>query len=197
MEAEAAAVLALVMECAALLGRSEAGTASEDERRRLRALIPLAKLTTAKQAVATASEALECFGGAGYVEDTGLPRLLRDAQVLAIWEGTTNVLSLDVLRAEGREGAFSAVLADLSQRSERLARPLDRVAATAVRDGVRGLVAAGRQALSEGGAALEAGARKLALRAGHLAEALYLAETAAVDEVAAEQFRRFVALRIG
>ncbi|WP_293248061.1 acyl-CoA dehydrogenase family protein [Nannocystis sp.] len=197
MEAETAAVLALVMECAALLGRSEAGTASEDERRRLRALIPLAKLTTAKQAVATASEALECFGGAGYVEDTGLPRLLRDAQVLAIWEGTTNVLSLDVLRAEGREGAFSAVLADLSQRSERLARPLNRVAATAVRDGVRGLVAAGRQALSEGGAALEAGARKLALRAGHLAEALYLAETAAVDEVAAEQFRRFVALRIG
>lgn len=197
MEAETAAVLALVMECAALLGRSEAGTASEDERRRLRALIPLAKLTTAKQAVATASEALECFGGAGYVEDTGLPRLLRDAQVLAIWEGTTNVLSLDVLRAEGREGAFSAVLADLSQRSERLARPLDRVAATAVRDGVRGLVAAGRQALGEGGAALEASARKLALRAGHLAEALYLAETAAVDEVAAEQFRRFVALRIG
>ena len=197
MEAETAAVLALVMECAALLGRCEAGTASEDERRRLRALIPLAKLTTAKQAVATASEALECFGGAGYVEDTGLPRLLRDAQVLAIWEGTTNVLSLDVLRAEGREGAFSAVLADLSQRSERLARPLDRVAAAAVRDGVRGLVAAGRQALSEGGAALEAGARKLALRAGHLAEALYLAETAAVDEAAAEQFRRFVALRIG
>ena len=64
MEAEAAAVLALVMECAALLGRSEAGTATEAQRRRLRALIPLAKLTTAKQAVACASEALECFGGA-------------------------------------------------------------------------------------------------------------------------------------
>jgi acyl-CoA dehydrogenase len=45
------------------------------------------------------SEALECFGGAGYIEDTGLPQLLRDAQVYAIWEGTTNVLSLDSLRA--------------------------------------------------------------------------------------------------
>ncbi len=45
------------------------------------------------------SEALECFGGAGYIEDTGLPQLLRDAQVYAIWEGTTNVLSLDMLRA--------------------------------------------------------------------------------------------------
>ena len=197
MEAETAAALALVFECAALLGRSEAGTASEDERRRLRALIPLAKLTTAKQAVAIASEALECFGGAGYVEDTGLPRLLRDAQVLPIWEGTTNVLSLDVLRAEGREGAFSAVLMDLSQRAEKLARPLDRAAVTAVRDAVRGLIAAGRQALAEGGAALEASARKLALRTGHLAEALYLAETAAGDEVAAEGFKRFVGLRFG
>lgn len=197
MEAETAAALALVMECAALLGRSEAGTASEDERRRLRALIPLAKLTTAKQAVAIASEALECFGGAGYVEDTGLPRLLRDAQVLPIWEGTTNVLSLDVLRAEGREGAFSAVLMDLSRRAERLARPLDRVAVTAVRDAVRGLIAAGKQALDAGGAALEASARKLALRTGHVAEALCLAETGAGDELAAENFRRFVGGRFG
>jgi len=49
--------------------------------------------------VATTSEGLESFGGAGYLEDTGLPAFLRDAQVLPIWEGTTNVLSLDVLRA--------------------------------------------------------------------------------------------------
>ena len=46
-----------------------------------------------------ASEVLESFGGAGYVEDTGLPVLLRDSQVLPIWEGTTNVLALDTLRA--------------------------------------------------------------------------------------------------
>jgi alkylation response protein AidB-like acyl-CoA dehydrogenase len=197
MEAETAAALALVMECASLLGRSEAGVASEDERRRLRALIPLAKLTTAKQAVATASEALECFGGAGYVEDTGLPRLLRDAQVLSIWEGTTNVLSLDVLRAEAKDGSFSAVLKDLSRRAETLARPLDRAAVTAVRDGVRGLVSMAQAAVTAGGDALEASARKLALKTGHLAEALFLAETARVDEVAAERFRLFAALRLG
>lgn len=46
-----------------------------------------------------ASEGLECFGGQGYIEDTGLPNLLRDAQVLSIWEGTTNILSLDALRS--------------------------------------------------------------------------------------------------
>jgi len=197
MEAEAAAALALVMACASLLGRSEAGVASEDERRRLRALIPLAKLTTAKQAVAIASEALECFGGAGYVEDTGLPRLLRDAQVLPIWEGTTNVLSLDVLRAEAKDGSFSAVLKDMSRRAELLARPLDRVAVTAVRDGVRGLVSAAQMAVQGGREALEANARKLALRTGHVAEALYLADTAAVNEVASERFRRFAVLRFG
>eukprot|EP00731_Ephydatia_muelleri_P022899 Em0015g482a len=45
-----------------------------------------------------ASESLESFGGQGYIEDTGLPTLFRDAQVLPIWEGTTNILSLDVLR---------------------------------------------------------------------------------------------------
>ena len=55
------------------------------------------------------SEVLESFGGAGYVEDTGLPALLRDAQVFPIWEGTTNVLSLDVLRALQSGSALSAL----------------------------------------------------------------------------------------
>ena len=50
--------------------------------------------------VAVLSEIVESFGGAGYVEDTGLPLLLRDAQVLPIWEGTTNVLALDTLRVD-------------------------------------------------------------------------------------------------
>ena len=60
-------------------------------------MTPIAKLLTAKQAVAVVSECIEAFGGAGYVEDTGLPALLRDTQVLPIWEGTTNVLALDAL----------------------------------------------------------------------------------------------------
>jgi acyl-CoA dehydrogenase len=45
------------------------------------------------------SEIVEAFGGAGYVEDTGVPMLLRDAHVLPIWEGTTNVLALETLRS--------------------------------------------------------------------------------------------------
>ena len=45
------------------------------------------------------SEGIEAIGGQGYIEDTGIPNLLRDSQVLAIWEGTTNILSLDALRS--------------------------------------------------------------------------------------------------
>jgi alkylation response protein AidB-like acyl-CoA dehydrogenase len=86
----------------------------------LRLLTPVAKLYTAKQAVAIASEVVEAFGGAGYVEDTGIPRLLRDAQVLPIWEGTTNVLSLDTLRAIQKADALTAWAEDLRQRLARI-----------------------------------------------------------------------------
>ena len=97
MQAEHEAAFHLAFHGVALLGREETGVITEDEAALLRLLQPLAKLTTARQAVAGASETLEAFGGAGYVEDTGLPELLRDAQVLSIWEGTTNVLALDAL----------------------------------------------------------------------------------------------------
>ena len=53
------------------------------------------KLFAAKECMTVASEGLECFGGLGYLEDSGLPLVLRDAQVGTIWEGTTNILSLD------------------------------------------------------------------------------------------------------
>lgn len=107
---DTAGAFALAAHAFALLGRVENG-GDEAAEQELRLVAPLAKLATAKLAVATASELLECFGGAGYVEDTGLPRLLRDAQVLPIWEGTTNVLSLDVLRALVRQRAGHQLVA--------------------------------------------------------------------------------------
>ncbi|HEX6551023.1 MAG TPA: acyl-CoA dehydrogenase family protein, partial [Gammaproteobacteria bacterium] len=81
MECEVAGAFHLAFEVATLMGREETGTATEDETMLLRLLTPVAKLYTGKQAIAVASEALECFGGQGYVEDTGLPALLRDCQV--------------------------------------------------------------------------------------------------------------------
>ncbi|GLQ88831.1 acyl-CoA dehydrogenase family protein [Dyella flagellata] len=109
MQAEFEGAFALVFEVAHLLGRVEQGAASPDEAASLRLLTPLVKLWTGKMAVRLCSEALECFGGAGYIEDTGLPPLLRDAQVYPIWEGTTNVLSLDSLRALGSHDGFAAL----------------------------------------------------------------------------------------
>lgn len=94
LHAEYAAMLALVMRTARALSVEEGG----GDATLLRILTPLAKLTTGKAAVRVTSEVCEAFGGAGYIEDTGVPRLLRDAQVLPIWEGTTNVLSLDVYK---------------------------------------------------------------------------------------------------
>jgi alkylation response protein AidB-like acyl-CoA dehydrogenase len=116
LEAQFEAAFLLTFRAIELLGREEAGTASDAERLLARLLQPIVKLLTAKQAVAHASEVLESFGGAGYVEDTCLPAILRDAQVLPIWEGTTNVLSLDVLRAIGRGDALQALMADAEAR---------------------------------------------------------------------------------
>ena len=158
-----------MLDVARLLGLHDCGVASSSEQLLLRLLLPILKLYTAKQAVATTSEGLESFGGQGYMEDTGLPTFLRDAQVhgsyyhiiislifrlspcfkfycvafivalclarsciasiskpgygassmstifvnyvfitlqvLPIWEGTTNILSLDVLRVLQKSGA--------------------------------------------------------------------------------------------
>jgi alkylation response protein AidB-like acyl-CoA dehydrogenase len=105
LETETRAATLLAFELVELIGRAEANDIDDEHRALLRLLTPIAKLVTAKQAVAVTSEAIEAFGGAGYVEDTGLPALLRDTQVLPIWEGTTNVLALDAaLRAEARAG---------------------------------------------------------------------------------------------
>ncbi|HEX6965948.1 MAG TPA: acyl-CoA dehydrogenase family protein [Gemmatimonadaceae bacterium] len=138
LRTEHAAALLLVFHVVELLGRSECGGASTEELALLRLLTPIAKLYTGKQAVAVASEVLEAFGGAGYIEDTGLPRLLRDAQVLSIWEGTTNVLSLDVLRAIEKDGAFAPFMAAVEERLDRVRTPslstlVDRVRASGQR----------------------------------------------------------------
>lgn len=106
------ASLALVMRCCELMGRAERGDASTDERTLLRGLTPVTKLTTGRWSVAGVTEAMETIGGVGYCEDSTIPALVRDAHVIPIWEGTTNVLALDVLRAERGSGAASAVLAD-------------------------------------------------------------------------------------
>lgn len=98
LEAECQGALHLTAFVAALVGRSESGVASVQQTRLLRLLTPITKALTGRQAATVVAEAVEAFGGAGYIEDTGIALLLRDAHVLPIWEGTTNVLALDAMR---------------------------------------------------------------------------------------------------
>ena len=76
----------------------------------------VAKYWTCKRAVPHAAEALECFGGNGYVEESGMPRLYREAPLNGIWEGSGNVISLDVLRALVKTPeTFEAFFAEVGQ----------------------------------------------------------------------------------
>lgn len=99
LEVQFARLFNLTFFTVSLLGKEEAGTISDSEKKILRFITPVTKLYTAKKSYAIIAECIEGFGGAGYIEDTGLPTLLRDMMALVIWEGTTNVLSLDLLRS--------------------------------------------------------------------------------------------------
>jgi acyl-CoA dehydrogenase len=165
MQAESEAAFQFAFFVAELTGRAETNEISEDESMLLRLLTPLMKLTTARQAVAVTSEALEAFGGAGYVEDTGLPVLLRDAQVLPIWEGTTNVLALDALRALGPDDRALQVLKDEAGRSiANVDGELALVVRNALAHAESWLIAARTSG------ELEAGARRFALTLGRTLE---------------------------
>jgi acyl-CoA dehydrogenase len=175
--AESAAAFLLTFELLELLGREEARELDADGRAMLRMLTPLAKAITGKQVVAAASEIVESFGGAGYIEDTGIPTLLRDAQVLPIWEGTTNVLSLDLLlRADVAAGCMA-----MGRRINTITQAIDDAALSKVaRDaGNRLEQAAAWRARTRDPEALQAGARRFTLAVGRALSTALLAEHAA------------------
>lgn len=177
LEAEFQAGFMLAFRAVELLGRLEAKVATEQELLLQRLVTPLAKLTVGRQVVHVTSEVSESFGGAGYVEDTGIPRLQADSQVLSIWEGTTNVLSLDALRALAKEGTLEAFFHEVEGRLSK------------VRDsGLRPCVDAANSALEHARtwvsgalgnpATLEAGARRFALTLGRTLELALLSDHA-------------------
>jgi acyl-CoA dehydrogenase len=106
-----AAALALALRCSELIGVLERRGATEREWAVLRALVPATKLATGRWSIAAVTEAMEAVGGVGYCEDSTIPALVRNTHVIPIWEGTTNVLSLDVLRAAKVDG-IRALLGD-------------------------------------------------------------------------------------
>jgi putative acyl-CoA dehydrogenase len=138
LESQAATLLAFRLAGAA----DRAGRGDETEAALLRLAVPAAKYWVCKRAPAHAAEALECLGGNGYVEESGLPRIYREAPLNSIWEGSGNVTALDVLRALDRSPASADVLlAELDQAAgadQRLA-----VAVSALRQLLAGLAGTG------------------------------------------------------
>jgi len=176
LEAEYAGAFCLGFRSAHLIGILEHGN-DEQAERLARALTPIAKLTTGKQAVAVTSEAIEACGGAGYVEDTGLPRILADAQVLPIWEGTTNVLSLDTLRALGKGGALEAIATEVETCCAAATDPGLQAPVVAARAALRHATAWVQEAMPHA-QRLEAGARRFALTLGRSLELALLCQHA-------------------
>jgi putative acyl-CoA dehydrogenase len=160
MALETEAATALVMR----LCRSFDLTASDPaEAARARLLTPAVKYWVCKTAPGLIYEAMECLGGNGYVEESLLPRLYREAPVNAIWEGSGNVMCLDVLRALANEReAASAVLAGLAGEAAELPGAADTARFI-------------RTSLSSGDA--EAGARAAVGRLALLAAAAALRES--------------------
>ena len=126
LESEAALALTLRM------GHALDEAASEHEAIFARLVTAVGKYWICKRAPAMVNEAQECLGGAGYVEETILPRLYREAPVNSIWEGSGNVQCLDVLRALSKEaGALEVLFAELGdgQGDARLAGHITRLKA--------------------------------------------------------------------
>ncbi|EOX9660563.1 acyl-CoA dehydrogenase family protein [Pseudomonas aeruginosa] len=107
---ESEAALALTLRMGHALDRAH----DEQEEKFARLVTAVGKYWICKRAPAMINEASECMGGAGYVEETILPRLYREAPVNSIWEGSGNVQCLDVLRALSKEpGVLDALFAEL------------------------------------------------------------------------------------
>lgn len=175
MRDEYAGSLAMVLEAAQAMDRADSGDSEAGAL--LRALTPLIKLFTAKVAVAMASEAVEFLGGNGYVEDWPAAKLLRDAQVLPIWEGTTNILSLDLVRVASKGG-----LAPLVARARAALAASSAPSLAGAREAAKLRLNAAEAGFNElAGGASPRPARRLAMSLARAVETALLLEAAEPD----------------
>ena len=149
-------------ERAARAGDNEARKKAEYAYRLMRLLIPVAKARTARMAVDTTSYAMEIHGGNGYVDDFVTQRLFRDAQVLPIWEGTENILSLDVLRALEREDSHEPFMEVVQERLDAVTHPALEASAEHVESEYHDLLNAFATLATEDGDYAQLSAKRLA-----------------------------------
>jgi len=119
VEAEAATIVAMRM-----AGATDAATRGDERETLLRRIgLAAAKYWVCKRATPHAGEAMECLGGNGYAEDSGMPRLYREAPLMGIWEGSGNVSALDALRAMAtRQECVEVLFDELARTASQYAR---------------------------------------------------------------------------
>lgn len=115
-EFETAAIFDLI----GLYDRVTSGSATTEEQVLSRLLIAILKKESAEQAIHFSHEAIEMHGGNGYIEDFVTPRLLRDAQVLTVWEGTANILGLELIRLVNKFAAHEVFIEHVNGRLSQL-----------------------------------------------------------------------------
>lgn len=116
LEIELLTVFDLIM----LYDRIVVGDVTEEEVVLNRLFIAILKKESAEQAIHFAHEAIELHGGNGYIEDFITPRLLRDAQVLTVWEGTANILALELIRLIRKFNAHTLFVGFIKERLDRV-----------------------------------------------------------------------------
>lgn len=194
---EAEAALRLTMRVAQSFDAAGAGSEPEAHFKRIAGAI--AKYWVCKRVSTQVAEALECFGGNGYVEESPMPRLYREAPLNGIWEGSGNVICLDVLRAIAKEPQALAALVAEIEASQGLSAHVDRMARS-----VKSKLLAARKAIEKHGAkampAREAEARLLVERLALILQASLMVRSSspeAADAFIASRIRRQSGLAFG
>jgi alkylation response protein AidB-like acyl-CoA dehydrogenase len=160
----------------------------------VRILTPVLKLRATRDARRVCGDAMEMRGGTGYVEEFATPKLLRDAHLGSIWEGTTNIVALDALRrAVGRHGAETALATELHARIDEAKTVLDAYA-DRLRELVDRAIAFARAVASD--SAHEADARRATSALYHAASAVVLAWEGARIHEARGDARRLILSRL-
>jgi len=188
--------LSMCFATADALDRAESGQGGDatDAAVLVRILTPVLKLRATRDARKVCGDAMEMRGGTGYVEEFATPKLVRDAHLGSIWEGTTNIVALDALtRAVGRHGAEAALAAELHARLDE-AKTLAESYRERLRDLVDRAIAFARAVA--GDAAREADARRATSALYHASSAVLLAWEGTRVHEARGDARRLVLSRL-
>ena len=158
----------MMFQTAQALRAADAGDAQA--LRLARILTPLIKFRACRDARKVTGDAMEVRGGCGYIEEWSDPRLVRDAHLGSIWEGTSNIVALDVVRAIRREDSLTALTTHLQQLQDDT--PMDAQLRATVQDAIQRAAQLANAAAADGGDAL---ARRAASALYHLTSAVAMA----------------------